>query len=49
MSQVWFTGPIALTAGPAPFGGDVGFELGAAFAGTSYLVFRTIEKKMFGR
>ena len=49
MSQVWFTGPIALTAGEAPFGGDVGFELGAAFAAVSYLVFRTIEKKMFGR
>lgn len=42
-------GPIALTAGEAKYGGDVGFELAAAFAATSYFVFRTIEKKIFGR
>jgi NCS1 nucleoside transporter family len=49
MSQVFWVGPIALTAGEAPYGGDVGFELGALFAATSYLVFRTIEKRIFGR
>ena len=49
MSQVWWVGPIALHAGEAPFGGDVGFELGAAFAGVSYLVLRPLEMKFFGR
>lgn len=47
--QVWFVGPIALHAGESPFGGDVGFELGFAFAAVSYLAFRTIELKFFGR
>ncbi|KAF2404107.1 purine-cytosine permease [Trichodelitschia bisporula] len=49
MSQVWFVGPIALHAGLAPFGGDVGFELAFAFAATSYFVLRKIELKRFGR
>ena len=49
MSQVWFVGPIALHAGVAPFGGDVGFELGFTFSAVSYLVLRPIEKKFFGR
>jgi purine-cytosine permease-like protein len=49
MSQVWFVGPIALHAGEAPFGGDVGFELGFAFAATSYFIMRKIELKYFGR
>ena len=49
MSQVWFVGPIALTAGESPYGGDVGFELGAAFAATTYLILRPIEIKFFGR
>lgn len=49
MSQVWFVGPVGLTAGAAPYGGDVGFELGAAFAGVSYLVFRSVEKSYFKR
>ncbi|KAK4627187.1 Purine-cytosine permease fcyB [Fulvia fulva] len=49
MSQSWFVGPIALHAGKAPLGGDVGFELEFAFAATSYLVFRPIELKYFGR
>ncbi|KAL9532969.1 Purine-cytosine permease [Sphaerulina musiva] len=49
MSQVWFVGPIALKAGLAPFGGDVGFELGFAFAAASYLVLRTVELKIVGR
>ncbi|KAK5165872.1 Purine-cytosine permease fcy21 [Saxophila tyrrhenica] len=49
MSQVWFVGPVGLAAGEHPFGGDVGFELGFAFAATSYLCFRTVELKFFGR
>ncbi|CAI6337865.1 unnamed protein product [Periconia digitata] len=49
MSQVWYVGPIALHAGEAPFGGDVGFELGFAFAFTSYSVARYFELRHFGR
>lgn len=49
MSQTWWVGPIALHAGEAPFGGDVGFELGFAFAFTSYCILRPIEMKFFGR
>ncbi|KAF2496926.1 purine-cytosine permease [Lophium mytilinum] len=49
MSQVWFVGPIALHAGEAPFGGDVGFELGFAFSFTSYTFLRYFERKYFGR
>jgi NCS1 nucleoside transporter family len=49
MSQVWYVGPIALHAGEAPFGGDVGFELGFAFAFVSYTVARHFELKYFGR
>jgi purine-cytosine permease-like protein len=49
MSQVWFVGPIAIHAGAAPFGGDVGFELGFAFAFVSYFFLRKIELKYFGR
>ena len=49
MSQVWWVGPIALHAGEAPFGGDVGFELGFAFAFTAYCITRPLELKMFGR
>lgn len=49
MSQVWYVGPIALHAGEAPFGGDVGFELGFAFAFVSYAVARHFELKYFGR
>lgn len=49
MSQVWFVGPIALHAGKAPFGGDVGFELGFAFAFTAYCITRPLEKRVFGR
>lgn len=49
MSQVWYVGAIAIHAGEAPFGGDVGFELGFAFAFTTYFVFRKIELKYFGR
>lgn len=49
MSQHYFVGPIALTAGEAPFGGDVGFELAFAFAAVSYAIFRPLELKYFGR
>lgn len=49
MSQTWWVGPIALHAGEAPYGGDVGFELGFAFSSVSYLVLRTIERRIFGR
>ena len=49
MSQVWWVGPIALHAGEAPFGGDVGFELGFAFAFAAYCVTRPLELRMFGR
>lgn len=49
MSQEWFVGPIALRAGEKPFGGDVGFELGFAFAFASYAVVRRFEIRWFGR
>ncbi|QIW99515.1 hypothetical protein AMS68_005033 [Peltaster fructicola] len=49
MSQVWWVGPIALYAGEFPFGGDIGFELGFAFAAVGYLIARPIEMKFFGR
>lgn len=49
MSQTWYVGPIALHAGAFPYGGDVGFELGAAFSCVAYLLFRTIELKYFKR
>ncbi|KAF1952942.1 purine-cytosine permease [Byssothecium circinans] len=49
MSQTWFVGPIALAAGEAPFGGDVGFELGFVFAFVSYTVARHFELRYFGR
>ena len=48
MSQVWFIGPIGKHIG-GPFGGDIGFELGFAFSAISYLAFRTLEYKHFGR
>jgi len=49
MSQTWWVGWIALKAGEAPYGGDVGWELGAAFGMTGYLIARPIERKFFGR
>lgn len=49
MSQVWYVGPIAIHAGEAPFGGDVGFELGFAFSATAYLLTRPIELRYYGR
>ena len=49
MSQVWFVGPIGLTAGSTKFGGDVGFELGFLFAAVGYLCLRPVEKRLLGR
>lgn len=49
MSQTWFVGPIALTAGLPPYGGDVGSELGFAFSFTMYLILRPLEKRYFKR
>ena len=49
MSQVWFIGPIGKLIGDPSYGGDIGFELAFAFSAISYAVFRTFEKKKFGR
>lgn len=49
MSQSWWVGPIAKTAGQLPFGGDVGFELALAFAAAGYLLTRPIELRVIGR
>ncbi|KAK3075958.1 Purine-cytosine permease fcy21 [Teratosphaeriaceae sp. CCFEE 6253] len=49
MSQPWWVGWIAIHAGMSPYGGDVGWELGAAFALVAYLITRPIEKKLFRR
>ena len=43
----WFVGPIAKLIGP--YGGDCGFELGFAFAAVTYIPFRFLEKRYFGR
>jgi len=48
MSQVWYVGVLARKIEPK-FGGDIGFELAAAFAGITYPIARYIEKKKFGR
>ncbi|KAJ5747601.1 uncharacterized protein N7511_009297 [Penicillium nucicola] len=45
MSQTWWEGPVARHAG----GGDVGFELGFAFAFATYCGLRPIELRRFGR
>ncbi|KAI9653683.1 MAG: hypothetical protein M1831_005711 [Alyxoria varia] len=49
MSQFWFVGPIGIRIGAPPFGGDIGFELGFAFAAVAYLALRPLERKYFGR
>ncbi|KAJ5621124.1 hypothetical protein N7510_005108 [Penicillium lagena] len=49
MSQTWYVGPVARTAGSTSSGGDVGFELGFAFAAVSYAILRTIELRIFKR
>lgn len=43
----WYVGPIADKIGP--YGGDVGFELGFAFAAVTYIPFRYLEKSYFKR
>jgi NCS1 nucleoside transporter family len=49
MSQEWYVGPIALAAGEAPFGADIGFELSLVTAITLYPPLRYIEKRYVGR
>ena len=49
MAQQWFIGPVGKKIGDPSYGGDVGFELAFAFAGTSYLGLRFLEKRQFGR
>ncbi|KAJ5223243.1 hypothetical protein N7468_007785 [Penicillium chermesinum] len=49
MSQSWYVGPIAKYVGTLPAGGDVGFELGFAFAACSYLPLRSMEIKIARR
>lgn len=49
MSQSWWVGPIARHAGKTPSGGDVGFELGFAFAAVAYCILRPIEMHFFKR
>jgi purine-cytosine permease-like protein len=49
MSQVWYVGPIALQAGGAPYGADIGFELSIATCLLLYPPLRYIEKKYVGR
>ena len=39
MFQSWYVGPIALHAGEAPSGGDIGFKLAFAFAAVSFFFF----------
>lgn len=48
MAQPWYIGVLAKKIEPN-FGGDIGFELSAAFAGIVYPVARYIEKKKVGR
>ena len=47
MCQTYWVGEIARRIGKD--GGDVGFELGAAWAALSYLILRPIERKYIGR
>lgn len=49
MAQVWFIGPIGKLIGHTGFGGDIGFPLAFAFAGTAYIGLRTVEKSYFKR
>ena len=48
MAQPWYVGVLAGKIEPE-FGGDIGFELAAAFAGIVYPMARYVEKKKFGR
>ncbi|WPK27216.1 hypothetical protein PUMCH_004593 [Australozyma saopauloensis] len=47
MNQVWYHGVIARKIGE--FGGDIGFEAGAAFAAVGFNTVRFFEKKYVGR
>lgn len=48
MSQVYYTGPVAILIGDE-FGGDLGFELAAVFAAVVYPPLRWLERRHFGR
>lgn len=47
MAEVWYVGPIAKKIGM--FGGDLGFELAAGFAGLVYPPLRWLEIRYTGR
>ncbi|KAH8119369.1 permease for cytosine/purines uracil thiamine allantoin [Phellopilus nigrolimitatus] len=47
MAEVWYVGPIGAKIGE--FGGDLGFELAAAFAAVSYAPLRWLEIRLAGR
>lgn len=47
MAQVWYIGPVAAKLGP--FGGDMGFEFAAVFAGVIYPPLRWLEIRKWGR
>ncbi|KAJ4482010.1 permease for cytosine/purines uracil thiamine allantoin [Lentinula aciculospora] len=49
MAEVWYIGPIGVLAGNPEFGGDLGFELAAIFAGVSYPLLRSLEIRLMGR
>jgi purine-cytosine permease-like protein len=49
MSQEWYVGPLALKAGGAPFGADIGFELGCGTTAILFPPLRYLEKKYVGR
>jgi len=49
MSQEWYVGPLALQAGGAPYGADIGFELSIATCLVLYPPLRYLEKKYIGR
>lgn len=48
MAQTWYIGVLAKKIEPM-FGGDIGFELAAAFSGIVYPIARYFEKQHYGR
>lgn len=42
-------GPLGKMIGNPAYGGDMGFELAAAFAGVTFVPFRYLERKYTGR
>jgi len=48
MAETYYTGPLAKMVA-TPFGGDMGFELAAAFAGITYPPLRWLEIRLTGR